>query len=138
MSTRPRSIVAAFSFALTLFSLALLPALGSGQGTLEDYRRAATILGLEVGECMMVSSNSFDVMGARSCGMRGAFVNRDRLPYEDTPYQPDVTVSDFAGLAEALGIPGLRRVDECALRQDRWFCRDACLATLPDLSASRL
>lgn len=51
----------------------------------------------------------------------------------------DVTVRvGRAGLAEALGIPGLRRVDECALRQDRWFCRDACLATLPDLSASRL
>jgi len=50
----------------------------------------------------MVSSNSFDVMGARSCGMRGAFVNRERLPYEDTPYQPDVTVSDFADLAAAL------------------------------------
>jgi 2-haloacid dehalogenase len=29
------------------------------------YRRAATILGLEVGQCLMVSANSFDVMGAR-------------------------------------------------------------------------
>lgn len=66
------------------------------------YRRAAGILGLEVGECLMVSSNSFDVVGARSCGMRGAYVNRYRLPYEDTPYQPDVTVTDFAALAEAL------------------------------------
>jgi 2-haloacid dehalogenase len=66
------------------------------------YRRAAGILGLEVGECMMVSSNSFDVVGARACGMRGAFVNREGLPYEDTPYRPDVTVADFAGLAEAL------------------------------------
>lgn len=66
------------------------------------YRRAAGILGLEVGECLMVSSNSFDVVGARSCGMRGAYVNRYRLPYEETSYQPDVTVSDFAALAEAL------------------------------------
>ncbi|MGQ0568008.1 MAG: haloacid dehalogenase type II [Armatimonadota bacterium] len=67
------------------------------------YRRAAGILGLEVGECLMVSSNSFDVVGARSCGMRGAYVDRYRLPYEETPYQPDVTVGDFAGLATALG-----------------------------------
>jgi 2-haloacid dehalogenase len=66
------------------------------------YRRAAGILGLEVGECLMVSSNSFDVVGARSCGMRGAYVNRYRLPYEETSYQPDVTVADFAALAEAL------------------------------------
>ena len=35
------------------------------------YRRAATSLHLEVGQCMMVSANSFDVMGARACGMRG-------------------------------------------------------------------
>jgi hypothetical protein len=34
--------------------------------------------------------------------MRGAYVNRHRLPYEETPYQPDVTVGDFAGLADAL------------------------------------
>jgi 2-haloacid dehalogenase len=66
------------------------------------YRRAATILGLEVGQCLMVSANSYDVMGARACGYRGAYVNRYQLPYEDTPYQPDVTVEDFTELAEAL------------------------------------
>jgi 2-haloacid dehalogenase len=66
------------------------------------YRRAAGILALEVGQCLMVSANSFDVMGARACGYRGAFVNRYGLPFEDTPYQPDVTVTDFTELAEAL------------------------------------
>jgi 2-haloacid dehalogenase len=66
------------------------------------YRRAAGILGLEVGECLMVSSNSFDVMGGRACGFRGAYVNRYRLPYEDTPYRADVTVADFRELADAL------------------------------------
>jgi 2-haloacid dehalogenase len=66
------------------------------------YRRAATVLKLEVGQCLMVSANSYDVMGARACGLRGAYVNRYRLPYEDTPYQPDVAVKDFAELAEAL------------------------------------
>lgn len=63
------------------------------------YRRAARELGLEVGECLMVSSNSFDVVGARACGMRAAYVNRYGLPYEDTPYLPDVTTVDFAQLA---------------------------------------
>jgi 2-haloacid dehalogenase len=63
------------------------------------YRRAATMNGLEVGECMMVSANSFDVVGARACGMRGAWVNRYDFPYEDTPYQADVTVSNFTELA---------------------------------------
>jgi 2-haloacid dehalogenase len=66
------------------------------------YRRAATILGLEPAQCLMVSANSFDVMGARACGYRGAYVDRYRLPYEDTPYRPDVTVDDFTALADAL------------------------------------
>jgi 2-haloacid dehalogenase len=66
------------------------------------YRRAAAILGLEVGACMMVSSNSFDVVGARACGFRGAFVDRYGHPYEDTAFQPDVIVSNFTGLANAL------------------------------------
>ena len=66
------------------------------------YRRAAGILGREPGELLMVSANSFDVMGARACGYRGAFVNRYGLPYEDSPYQPDVTVQDFTKLADAL------------------------------------
>ncbi len=66
------------------------------------YREAARRLGLEVSECLMVSANSFDILGARACGYKGAFVNRYKLPYEDTPYQPDVTVNDFMGLAEAL------------------------------------
>jgi 2-haloacid dehalogenase len=66
------------------------------------YRGAARRLRLEVGECMMVSANSFDVVGARACGFRGAFVNRYALPYEDTPYQPDVIVNDFTELADTL------------------------------------
>ncbi len=66
------------------------------------YRGAARNLGLEVGEIMMISSNSFDVMGARMCGNRGSFVNRYKLPFEDTTYVPDYTVSDFAELAKAI------------------------------------
>jgi len=66
------------------------------------YRGAARKLELEVNECIMVSANSFDIMGARACGYRGAFVNRYKLPYEDTPYQPDVTVNDFTELEAAL------------------------------------
>ena len=66
------------------------------------YRRAADLLELDVGECLMVSANSFDVMGARMCGFRGAFINRYKLPYEDTPYLPDVTVNDFTELAGVL------------------------------------
>ena len=66
------------------------------------YRLGAARMGLEVGQCMMVSANSFDVMGARMCGMRGAYVNRYDLPFEDTPFVPDITVRSFTELAEKL------------------------------------
>jgi 2-haloacid dehalogenase len=66
------------------------------------YRRAAADLGLEVGECLMVSSNSFDVLGARACGYRAAYVNRYGFPYEDMPQRPDITVPEFGALASAL------------------------------------
>lgn len=67
------------------------------------YRLAMRELRAAPAELMMVSANSFDVMGARSCGLRGAYVDRYGLPYEETPFQPDLTVADFAELAESLG-----------------------------------
>ena len=66
------------------------------------YRRAAMMLGLEVGECLMVSANSFDVVGARAAGFKGAYVNRYGLPYEDTPFRPQLTAGNFTELAQAL------------------------------------
>ena len=52
----------------------------------------------------MVSSNSFDVMGARACGLRGIFVNRHNLPFDETDelFQPDLIVKDFIQLGKSL------------------------------------
>ena len=68
------------------------------------YRSAARLLDMEPGELIMVSSNSFDVMGARTCGLRGIYVNRYELPFEDTDarYEPDLTVADFGEMADHL------------------------------------
>lgn len=66
------------------------------------YRTATQILEVEPGEVMMVAAHSFDILGARTCGFRGAFVNRYKLPYETSPLQPDLTVSDFIELADAM------------------------------------
>jgi 2-haloacid dehalogenase len=66
------------------------------------YRTAARILGSEPHEIMMVAAHSFDIMGARACGFRGAFVNRYGLPFEETGFQPDITVDDFNELAARL------------------------------------
>jgi 2-haloacid dehalogenase len=67
------------------------------------YRYAARVLGAEPCELMMVSSNSFDVVGARASGYRGAYVNRYDLPYDETPYRFDVEARDFLELADKLG-----------------------------------
>ena len=66
------------------------------------YRSAARILGEEPSRIMMVAAHSFDIMGARASGYRGAFVNRYGLPFDETPYQPDIVVEDFAELASRL------------------------------------
>ena len=66
------------------------------------YRTAARMLESEPHEIMMVAAHSFDVMGARACGFRGAFVNRYGLPFEETLFRPDITVDDFNELAAEL------------------------------------
>jgi 2-haloacid dehalogenase len=69
------------------------------------YRYAARVLRSEPCELLMVSSNSFDVVGARASGYRGAYVNRYDLPYDETPYQFDIEARDFIDLAAQLGCP---------------------------------
>lgn len=66
------------------------------------YRKAARILQAEAAELMMVASHSFDIMGARACGYRAAYVNRYGLPMEQTPHQPDIITADFDQLADYL------------------------------------
>jgi 2-haloacid dehalogenase len=66
------------------------------------YRKAAQTLAQEPGEIMMVAAHSFDIRGARACGYREAYVNRYRLPAEESLYQPDLEVSDFVELADYL------------------------------------
>jgi len=67
------------------------------------YRYAARILRAEPCELLMVSSNSFDVVGARASGYRAAYVNRYDLPYDETPYRFDLEARDFLDMAGKLG-----------------------------------
>ena len=66
------------------------------------YRKAVQRLGCEPGEIMMVAAHAFDILGAQACGFRAAYVNRYKLPTEDSEYQPDIIVDDFVALAERL------------------------------------
>jgi 2-haloacid dehalogenase len=66
------------------------------------YRYAARVLKAEPCELMMVSAHSFDVVGARASGYRGAYVNRYDLPFDETPYRYDTEARDFLDLADKL------------------------------------
>jgi 2-haloacid dehalogenase len=68
------------------------------------YRFAAKSLELEPGQIMMVASHSFDILGARHSGFRGAYVNRYGLPYDESEYRPDFTTVDFNELCVKLEV----------------------------------
>ena len=66
------------------------------------YRYACRSLNLEPGNIMMVASHSFDILGARHSGFRGAYVNRYDLPYDESEYKPDLISDNFTDLCEQL------------------------------------
>ena len=68
------------------------------------YRFAAKNLKLEPGQIMMVASHSFDILGARHSGFRGAYVNRYGLPFDESEYRPDFTTVDFNELCVKLDV----------------------------------
>ncbi|HEY7139932.1 MAG TPA: haloacid dehalogenase type II [Methylomirabilota bacterium] len=69
------------------------------------YTRAAEIVGVPMAEVLFIANHSFDCIGAKSAGMRTAFVDRRRRPFGLTPHQPDLVVADMTELADVLGCP---------------------------------
>ena len=51
---------------------------------------------------LFVANHAFDCIGAKSYGMRTAFIDRRKRPFGETPHQPDMVVADFTELAEVL------------------------------------
>lgn len=67
------------------------------------YAMAAEILQLDPPEILFVANHMFDCVGAKAAGMSTAFVNRRHRPFGNPRYAPDLTVDDFAELAERVG-----------------------------------
>ena len=68
----------------------------------KSYAKAAEIIGENRSGILFVANHAFDCIGAKSCGMRTAFVDRRNRPFGRTPHQPDLVVADFAELAAML------------------------------------
>jgi 2-haloacid dehalogenase len=66
------------------------------------YTKAAEIMGVRMDEVLFVANHAFDCIGAKSAGMRTAFIDRRRRPFGATPHQPDILVPSMTALADAL------------------------------------
>lgn len=66
------------------------------------YTKAAEIAGVRMDEVLFVANHTFDCIGAKSAGMRTAFINRRQRPFGITPHQPDLIVPTMRDLADAL------------------------------------
>jgi 2-haloacid dehalogenase len=66
------------------------------------YTKAAEAMGVAVDEVLFVANHAFDCIGAKSAGMRAAFIDRRRRPFGLTPHQPDLIVPSMTGLADAI------------------------------------
>jgi 2-haloacid dehalogenase len=67
------------------------------------YRKAAEIMGVPADKVLFVANHAFDCTGAKSAGMRAAFINRRQRPFGMTPHQPDIVVRTMTELADLMG-----------------------------------
>jgi len=75
---------------------------GAFKPHIATYTKAAELLGVERGHVLFVANHAFDCIGAKSAGMRTAFIDRRRRPFGKTPHQPDIIVRSMTELADVL------------------------------------
>lgn len=63
-----------------------------------SYQYAVEKLKLENQEVLFMSSNGWDISGAKSFGFQTAWINRKNLPVEELGLDPDYIFSDLNGL----------------------------------------
>jgi 2-haloacid dehalogenase len=68
----------------------------------QTYATACEIVGLDRSSILFVANHAFDCIGAKSFGMRTAFIDRRKRPFGETPHQPDLIAANFAELAQAM------------------------------------
>ena len=69
---------------------------------LATYTKAAEIMGVPMEKILFVANHAFDCIGAKSAGMRTAFIDRRRRPFGMTPHQPDILVRSMTELADVM------------------------------------
>src|SRR5262245_19828087 len=77
-------------------------AAGSFKPHVATYSKAAALLDLPKDHILFVANHAFDCIGAKSAGMRSAFINRRGRPFGITPHQPDIIVPTMKDLSDAI------------------------------------
>lgn len=67
------------------------------------YETAARLVGVPQDQILFVANHAFDCIGAKSTGMRTAFIDRRHRPFGATPHQPDLIVASMTELADVIG-----------------------------------
>ncbi|ANU20100.1 haloacid dehalogenase, type II [Planococcus plakortidis] len=62
------------------------------------YQYALSRLGIERDEVLFMSSNGWDISGAKNFGFRTAWINRKQAPVEQLGLEPNYVFSDLKGL----------------------------------------
>jgi 2-haloacid dehalogenase len=68
----------------------------------EPYLFACRELGVESAQAVLIAAHPWDVHGARRAGLRGAWLNREGLPYPEVFEDPDWSGRDLPSIARAL------------------------------------
>jgi 2-haloacid dehalogenase len=86
----------------------------------KTYAKAAEIIGEDRSSILFVANHAFDCIGAKSYGMRTAFIDRRQRPFGQTPHQPDFDRGGFRGACLS---PGLSHQSMNAADRGRRQCR---------------
>lgn len=68
----------------------------------KTYATAEEIIGEQRESILFVANHEFDCVGAKTFGMRSAFIDRRKRPFGGWPGQPDLVVADFRELGDIL------------------------------------
>jgi len=68
----------------------------------KTYAKAEEIIDIDRSSILFVANHAFDCIGAKSYGMRTAFIDRRKRPFGETAHQPDLIVADFTELAAVM------------------------------------
>lgn len=68
----------------------------------DPYRRVLARYDIAAHEAVFVTAHTFDLVGAKAIGMRGAYLDRHDNPFGGWPHRPDIRVDTAPELADTL------------------------------------